>query len=106
MVGMVEGLVDWCREQFPEAGVVYVGMFPRHVKKCCRMEGHLNEDDLWILNNNRMEVEREIVRRVEKKCEIAEWYELAAVGRELKNSQLLSEDQVHLTDRGLQFCCH
>ena len=45
LVSVVENLVELCRSQFPETKVVYIGMFPRHVEKCCALEGHMTEDD-------------------------------------------------------------
>ena len=53
-----------------------VGMFPRHVEKCFSADGHMNKDDPWVLNNSRMEVERDIIRKLEGMCEVVNWYEL------------------------------
>ena len=35
VVRMVEELVKVCREAVPEARIVYLGMCPRHVERCC-----------------------------------------------------------------------
>ena len=51
-------------------------MFPRHIERCCEGEGHMAEDDPWILNNNRVEVDRDITRKVADKCKVISWYEL------------------------------
>ena len=61
------------------------------------------EDDPWILNTNRVEVDRDITRKVADKCKVILWYELLGLDREpvlreLKNRVLVSGDQVHLTD--------
>jgi hypothetical protein len=34
-------------ELFPEAVVVYISTFPRHVEKCCDKSGHMTEADAW-----------------------------------------------------------
>ena len=67
------------------------------------MDGHMTEDDPWILNNSRMEIEREIVRRIGSMSEVVQWFELLGLERELEpreisSRQIISADQVHLSD--------
>ena len=57
VVRMVEELVKVCREAVPEARVIYLGMCPRHVVKCCAKQEHMTEDDSRILENQRKEVD-------------------------------------------------
>ena len=100
---MVEEIVKICREVVPEARVVYLGMTPRHVEKCCGREDHMTEDDSWILENQRREMEIEIRRRVEKDCEVIPWYEAKGLEKEpeltvVRRMGVVSEDGVHMTE--------
>ena len=75
VVRMAEELVKVCREAVPEARVIYLGMCPRHVVKCCAKQEHMTEDDSWILENQRREVDMEVKRRIEKDVEVVQWFE-------------------------------
>ena len=33
-------------------------MFPRFVEQCCKKDGYMSEDDLWVIDNNRRETGR------------------------------------------------
>ena len=57
VINLVEGLVEHCISQFPEARVI------RHIERCCTLKAHMSEDDPWVINNRRMEVERDILRK-------------------------------------------
>ena len=74
-VRLVEELVKVCREAVPEARVIYLGMCPRHVVKCCAKQEHMTEDGSWILENQRREVDMEVKRRIEKDVEVVQWFE-------------------------------
>ena len=65
------------------------GSKPDLVDRCCEMESHMTNDDLWVLDNNRREVEREVKQRLEERCDIVRWFEW------------LGGDGVHLS---LEYC--
>ena len=100
---MVEELVRVCKEAVPEARVVYLGMCPRHVEKCCARQDHMTEDDSWILENQRREVELEVKLRLEKEVEIVQWFEVKGLEKEPELAMVrrmgeVGEDGVHMTD--------
>ena len=70
---LVEELVQVCREAVPEARILYRGMFLRHIEKCCANPEHVTEDNSWILENQRREVEMEVKRKIEKEIEVVQW---------------------------------
>ena len=76
IVRLTEELVKVCRETVPDAGIIYLGMSPRHVERCCVSAEHMTEDDCWILENQRREIEMEIKRRIEKEKEVVQWFEV------------------------------
>ena len=59
LVRLTEELVKVCREAVPEARIIYLGMSPRHVDHCCTSTEHMTEDNSWILENQRREIEME-----------------------------------------------
>ena len=48
-------------------------MCPRHIEKCCANPEHVTEDNSWILENQRREVEMEVKRKIEKEIEVVQW---------------------------------
>ena len=64
----MEELVKFCEENFPTSTAVYLDMFPRFVDRCCANPQHMTKDDLWVLDNSRREIDREIRMRVERHC--------------------------------------
>ena len=55
---MVDDLVSLFEFNLPTVKVVYMEMFPRFVEQCCKKDGHMSEDDLWVIDNNRRETGR------------------------------------------------
>ena len=103
VVRMVEELVRVCREAVPEARIVYLGMCPRHVERCCARQDHMTEDDSWILENQRREVELEVKLRVEKEVEVVQWYEVKGLEKEpelaaVRRMGVVGEDGVHMSE--------
>ena len=45
IVRLVEEMARVCREGVPEARILYLGMNPRHVERCCQKAEHRTEDD-------------------------------------------------------------
>ena len=64
------------------------GSKPDLVDRCCEMESHMTNDDLWVLDNNRREVEREVKQRLEERCDIVRWFEAAGFEREPELQQI------------------
>ena len=56
LVKLTEELVKVCRETVPEARIIYFGMSPRHVERCCASSEHMTEDNSWIVENQRREI--------------------------------------------------
>ena len=102
LVKMVDDLVNFIEFNLPTVKVVYVEMFPRFVERCCRRDGHMSEDDAWVCDNNRREVEREIRMKLNGRCEVVRWFEGAGVEKEPELEQIrrmgvVGADGVHLT---------
>ena len=101
LVKMVDDLVSFIELNLPTVKVVYMEMFPRFVERCCRREGHMSEDDAWVCDNNRREVEREIMVKLNGRCEVVRWFESAGVSKEPELEQIrrmgvVGDDGVHL----------
>ena len=103
VVRLVEELVKVCREAVPEARILYLGMCPRHIEKCCARPEHMPEDDSWILENQRREVEMEVKRRIEKETEVVQWYKAKGLDKEpelaaVRRMGVIGEDGVHMSE--------
>jgi hypothetical protein len=55
LVDRVVSLLNGTGELFPEAELVYVTMFQRHVDSCCDREGHVTETDVVGLDTGQCE---------------------------------------------------
>ena len=102
LVKMVDDLVSFFEFNLPTVKVVYVEMFPRFVERCCRKEGHMSEDDTWVYDNNRREIEREIRVKLNGRCEVVKWCESVGSEREPELGQIrrmgvVGSDGVHLS---------
>ena len=63
----------------------------------------MTEDDSWILENKRREMEMEIKRRIEKEAEVVQWFEVKGMEKEpelaaVKRMGVVGEDGVHLSE--------
>jgi hypothetical protein len=82
--------------------VVHVTMLPRFTKECCR--AHMAEEDVWLLDGLRRDVNKEIVDGLKDKqtdIKIMEWWKLLGAKEELTLSELsrmdcVDDDNVHL----------
>ena len=103
VVRLLEELVKACREAVPEARILYLGMCPRQIEKCCARPEHMTELDSWILENQRREVEMEVKRRIEKETEVVQWYEAKGLEKEpelaaVRRMGVFGEDGVHMSE--------
>jgi hypothetical protein len=88
-----------------ESEIVYVGLLPRHVEKCCSDRSHMQEEDVVILHNGRKEFDQMVRERIGRTAEIVEWYELLGMEkepsiREIREKKVVSNDGVHLEKKG------
>ena len=102
LVKRVEELVEYCTDKFKGVQVSYVGIYPRFLERCCQDSSHMTEDDIWLMHNNRSEIDRQIMSRIEKKCDIVQWWETLGMTREpelvqVRKGGVVSKDNVHLT---------
>ena len=77
-------------------------MYPRFVERCCNKEGHMSEDDPWVIDNNRRETEKEIRMKLGGSCEVVQWFESTGVEKEpeieqIRRMGLVGRDGVHLS---------
>jgi hypothetical protein len=85
--------------------VVYLTMFPRFVRECCKM--HMTDEDVWLMDGVRRDVNRDIVERLTdkgSKVETVDWWTLLGAREELTLSELrrlncVDDDNVHLRIR-------
>jgi hypothetical protein len=85
--------------------VVYLTMFPRSVRECCR--SHMTDEDVWLLDGVRRDVNRDIVDRLTdkgSKVETVDWWTLLGAREEMTLSDLrrlncVDDDNVHLRAR-------
>ncbi len=82
--------------------VVYVTMFPRFVRECCR--DHMTDKDVWLLDGVRRDVNKDIVDRLTDrgvKIETVDWCTLLGAREEMTLSEIrrlncVDDDNVHL----------
>jgi hypothetical protein len=76
MIDRVTGVMEDVRKLMGnKVSVVYVSMLPRFVNECCK--GHMTDEDVWLLDGLRRDVEKEIVDRVtEVGVEVVNWWSL------------------------------
>jgi hypothetical protein len=94
-------------ELFPEATVMYVTMFPRHVERCCDRIGHMNEEDVLMADGIRRDIDRDIREMtldMGKGVRVLDWWDLLGLEgdmtvREVKRLRIVGQDGVHLTTR-------
>jgi hypothetical protein len=100
-------LIKGAGELFPEALVVYVTTFPRHVEKCCDKQGHMTESDVLTTDSVRREVDRdvkEVVMEGGRNIRILEWWDLLGLDGDttvtnIRRMGIIDTDGVHLTTR-------
>ena len=102
LVKMVDDLVSFFEFNLPTVKVVYVEMYPRFVERCCKKEGHMSEDNPSVIDNNRMETEKEIRMKLGGRCEVVQWFESTGVEKEPEIEQIrrmgvVGRDGVHLS---------
>ena len=100
---LVELLVEQVAEILPLTQIWYLGPAPRHVVKCCEDRGHMQAEDVWVIEGQRRELDMEIERRITNRCEIVKWYEAKGLEKEpevedIRRMRVVSEDGVHLTE--------
>jgi hypothetical protein len=91
--------------------VVMLTVLPRFVKPCCRE--HMTEEDVWLPDGLRRDVNREIKEEVTERglnVEIVEWWTLMGEKEDLTISDVgkrdfLDSDNVHLKKTNEQFGC-
>jgi hypothetical protein len=69
--------------------VAYVTMFPRFVRECCR--DHMTDEDVWLLDGVRQDVNKDIVDRLTDKgikVETVEWWTLLGAREEMTLSEI------------------
>jgi hypothetical protein len=83
--------------------VIHLTMFPRFTRECCK--GHMTDEDVWLLDGVRRDVNKDIVDMLTVKdmgVETLEWWTLLGAKDELTLTELrrmncIDTDNVHLT---------
>ena len=88
LVRQIEDFVKFCEETYPTVRLLYVEMTPRHTDRCCSDREHMGEDDVWVLDNQRREVDMEIRRRLGERLEFVSWYESSGLEKEPELAQI------------------
>ena len=104
LIRQVEEFVNFCEETYTGVRILYVEMTPRHVDVCCQDKEHMGTDDVWILDNQRREMDMEIRRRLGERAGYVSWYEASGMEKEPELAQVrrmgvVGEDGVHLTEK-------
>jgi hypothetical protein len=94
-------------ELFPEASVVYLTMFPRHVERCCDRDGHMSEEDVLMAEGIRRDIDRDIKKLVldmGQRVSVFDWWDMLGLdgdmsAKEVKRLRGIGQDGVHLTAR-------
>ena len=106
LVRQVEDFVGFCEMTFPETKILYVEMTPKHVDLYCKDRAHMGEDNVWVLDNQRREIDLEIRRRLGERVGFVSWHEASGMEKEPELTQIrrlgvVGEDRVHLSEK---FC--
>ena len=108
-------LLGHCRRIHSESKVAYVGLYPRFIDRCCDREGHMDNDDIWVMHNMRREFDNDIEVRSKTLCETVKWYETLGMDKEpelgeVRHMRVMDIDGVHLTttrgqNAAVNICC-
>jgi hypothetical protein len=83
LVNMVEDMVRGIREEYKSSEIVYLGLLPRHVEKCCEEKGHMQGEDIVIMHGARREFDKIVRERIGKLVDFTEWYEILGFEEEI-----------------------
>jgi hypothetical protein len=105
LVDKVVTLITGAGELFPEAVVVYVSTFPRHVDRCCDKTGHMTDADTWAVDSVRRDVDRdvkEVISEGRRNTRFLEWWDLLGLEgdanvKDIRRMGIIDDDGVHLT---------
>ncbi len=101
---MVKLLTETKRTVGNDVRVMHVTMFPRFVDRCCK--DHMAEEDVWLLDGIRRDVNRETKDRVSESgydVDIVDWWTLTGARNEMtvneiRRARIVDTDNVHLTN--------
>jgi hypothetical protein len=101
IVGLMEYMVDELRKDYQGSDILYVGLMPRHIERCCTEKSHMEGEDIVMLHGSRREFDRQVKNRLGEKVEIVEWFEALGLEmepglREIREMQIVGSDGVHL----------
>ena len=108
VVGKVlAGIIKKCKDLWPLTEVYYLGMFPRHIGRCCEQRGHMTELDAQVIQGSRMDLEADIldeVRRVGETVTAINWFTGIGMDSEptvewLRRNGVVSMDCVHMSKK-------
>lgn len=98
-------------DMWPGTEIEYLGLYPRHVERCCLDRTHMTDEDVLTMCSNRRELNKDITDEmtdaVEKTRHIP-WYvqlgydEDMAAG-EVKTKNIVQTDGIHLTPKANRF---
>jgi hypothetical protein len=101
IVGLMEYMVDELRKEYQGSDILYVGLMPRHIERCCTEKSHMEGEDIVMLHGSRREFDRQVKNRIGEKVEMVEWFEALGLEvepglREIREMQIVGSDGVHL----------
>jgi hypothetical protein len=104
LVNLVEDMVRGIREEYKSSEIVYMGLLPRHVEKCCEEKGHMQREDIVIMHGARREFDKMVRERIGRLVDFVEWFEILGFEQEIsvkevRERKMLGEDEVHLGRR-------
>jgi hypothetical protein len=110
VAGVVNRLVQKCKELWPLVEIYYIGIFPRHIRKCCETKGHMGDEDPRVFNRSRMDLEEDILdefRLGGEQVEYVPWWSLLGYPEEpslewVRVNGVVGTDGVHMDPKKLQ----
>jgi hypothetical protein len=63
IVGWMEYMVDELRKEYQGSDILYVGLMPRHIERCCTEKSHMEGEDIVMLHGSRREFDRQMKTR-------------------------------------------
>jgi hypothetical protein len=103
-------IVTKCRELWPMTEIYYVGMFPRHVTRCCRDRTHMSDEDPGVIDRSRRDMEEEIrdeLTRIGERVERVDWWKAAGMVENptldwVRQKRVVGLDGVHISQKYLR----
>jgi hypothetical protein len=93
LANFVEDMVRGIREEYKSSEIVYIGLLPRHLERCCEEKGHMQGEDIVIMHGARREFDKMVRERIGKLVDFVEWYEILGFEDEISVKEVRERER-------------